>query len=329
MKVTLKEVSKYCGLSIATVSNVLNGTKPVTENNKRKVLKAVQDLEYIPHEAARQLKAGKSGLIGVLTVGYNSFFTEILKGVEEQATRKGFKIIVGSTEEDVQSQKEFLDSFIAKRVEGIIMAPANGWTKEKLKKYQDIPIALIDRWIPAYKYISVITNNKESSKQLVSHLATHHQYKHIGLVYAYSDISSMTERKLGYEIALREARIPIENSFMESCDGSIEGAEEATIKLIEKNKDLEAIYIANNNMLLGAFKACKKRKLKIPQDIAIAGVDTEPWMEFVQPTITTIQQPVKQMGREAMNLLINNKDNKYIQHEELKNKVVIGESCGC
>ncbi len=327
MKITLNDVSKYCGLSTATVSNVLNGTKPVTKRTREKVLKAVEVLGYIPHEAARQLKAGKSGLVGVLTVGYNSFFTEILNGVEEQASLKQIKIVVGSTDENFQSQKELLDSLIAKRVEGIIMAPAEGWTKEEIKKYQDIPIVFIDRWIDDYKCPLVTTNNMESSKQIVSHLINEHRYKNIGLINAYSDISTMSERKRGYEIALNEAGINIKRSQMMDCDGSVEGAEGATKKLIENNNDLEAIFITNNNMLLGAFRTFEKRGLKIPDDIAVVGMDTEPWMEFVRPKITTIEQPVKQMGIEAINMLMNKEES--VRHEELKNKVLISESCGC
>lgn len=329
LKVTLKQVSEYCNLSTATVSNVLNGTKPVKPETREKVMNAIKELGYIPDEAARQLKMGSSRLIGVLTIGYNYFFTEILEGIERQAEELGWKIMVGSTDESYESQQVLLDSFISRRVEGIIIAPTHGWTKEKLERYRTIPLVFIDRKVEGCENRSITVNNLESSKQAVMHLVEKHHYRRIGLIYADTQISTMDERKQGYEEALKQSGLAVKSSLIRACDGSVDGGKNSMDNLLKENSDIEAVYVTNNNMLQGAYKSIQEKGLRVPDDIAIIGIDVQPWMEFMDPKLTIIQQPVRRMGEQAITKLLHLKENKEVRSEELKNILILGESCGC
>ncbi|WP_337970256.1 LacI family DNA-binding transcriptional regulator [Virgibacillus salexigens] len=330
MKVTIKEVSKHCGLSTATVSNVLHGTKPVKQETAKKVLNSVKKLGYIPNESARQLKAGSSRLIGVLTIGYNHFFTEILNGIQSQAETLGWKIIVGSTDEDIIDQQAYLDSFIAKRVEGIIMAPTYGWTEEMLERYSNTtPLVLIDRKVKGYEDNSLTTNNRESSKIAVNHLIHEHCYKHIGLIYANTKVSSMEERKSGYEEAVMKSEFQLTPSLMVGCDGSVSGGKQAMKKMLEKNPRLEAVHVTNNNMLLGVYKEIQERGIRVPDDIAVIGFDVEPWMDLLNPKVTIIEQPVRHMGKQSLSKLLELKNDERKKIKEFNNVFHIAGSCGC
>lgn len=330
MNVTLKEVSKHCGLSIATVSHVLHGTKPVRKETKEKVLRSVEALGYIPHASARQLKSGSSRLIGVLTIGYNAFFTEILNGIQAKAEALGWKIIVGSTEEKFKEQQQFLDSFMQKRVEGIIIAPTAGWTQANLKRYMNhTPIVFLDRKVSGLEEYALATNNKQISIDAVNHLIYQHSYKKIGIIYADTKVSSMEDRKQGYLEAMDQADLSVKDSFLAPSNGSIQGGEEAMLQLLDQNPDIESVYITNNQLLLGAYRALKKRKIKIPEQIAIVGFDSEPWMEFLHPQITIVEQPVQKMGSAAMQKLLDLKNDKIKLTEELESNLIIGGTCGC
>ncbi|WP_235817465.1 LacI family DNA-binding transcriptional regulator [Gracilibacillus timonensis] len=327
---TLKEVSKHCGLSTATVSHVIHGTKPVKKETKERVLRSVEELGYIPHESARQLKAGSSRLIGVLTIGYNQFFTNILRGIQEQAEALGWKIIVGSTDEDLQAQQSFLDSLMQKRVEGIIMAPTKGWTKEKLGRYmKHTAMVFIDRKISGLEDYVVATNNLQVSQTVVEHLIHQHAYREIGLIYADTKVSSMEERKQGYIKAMNHAGLSVKGYLMAQADGSIQSGQQAMKQLLEEHPKLEAVYIANNKLLLGAYRELKIRQMKIPDELAIIGFDVEPWMEFLHPAISIVEQPVEDMGKHAMQKLIDVKNNKVTLSEDLNNQFIIAETCGC
>ncbi|WP_080873183.1 LacI family DNA-binding transcriptional regulator [Oceanobacillus timonensis] len=330
MNVTLRDVSKHCGLSTATVSHVLHGTKSVKKETKEKVLRSVEALGYIPHASARQLKSGSSKLIGVLTIGYNQFFTDILNGIQCQAEALGWKFIVGSTGEDIKAQQSFLDSLMQKRVEGIIMAPTKGWTKEKLKRYiNNTSMIFLDRKVPGLEEYTLTTNNKQVSMDAVNHLINRHFYKEIGMIYANSEVSSMEERKQGYMEAMQRASLPLKDSFIAFGDGSTETGQRAMKQLLDLNPDIEAVYITNNRLLLGAYRELKRRNKKIPEDIAIIGFDVEPWMEFLYPQITVVEQPVQRIGELAIQKLLDIKNGDKKRTEELKNKLIIGETCGC
>ncbi|CEI81156.1 LacI family transcriptional regulator [Oceanobacillus oncorhynchi subsp. incaldanensis] len=330
MNVTLKDVSKHCGLSTATVSHVLHGTKSVKKETKEKVLKSVETLGYIPHASARQLKSGSSQLIGVLTIGYNPFFTDVLNGIQVQAEALGWKIIVGSTGEDIEAQQSFLDSLMQQRAEGIIMAPTKGWTKEKLKRYlNNTSMVFLDRKVPGLEEYTLATNNEQISVEAVNHLINEHSYKEIGIIYANTEVSSMEDRKQGYMKAMKSAGFSVKDNFIACGDGSIETGQKAMKNLLDQNPRIEAVYITNNQLLLGAYRELKKRDKKIPDDIAVIGFDIEPWMEFLHPQITIIEQPVQRIGEQAIQKLLDIKNGENKKTEELKNKLIIGETCGC
>jgi len=323
-------VAAHANVSIATVSHVLNGTRLVSTATKEKVLQAVEELRYFRNESARQLRVGTSELLGVLIVDYNPFFMDILHGVEKMATKQGWKLLVASTGEDWEAQKELLNALISRRVEGILLAPVVGATKHELQRYAkgDIPLVFIDRIVEGCGIPAVTSTNVYGAQLAVEHLIDH-GYRKIGVILGSLSISSMVERKKGYERALNNARIDIQSECMKVCNALSSGGYQAINQLLADVSDLEAVFVTNNLMLLGVLKAIQERSLRIPEDIAVVAVDFQPWVELIKPSITLVSQPAEKIGEMAVNLLMVQRNREPVAEMMMKTELIIGESCGC
>lgn len=329
-KVTLHGVAEMAGVSTATVSHVINGSRPVSVRTREKVLAAIEQLNYQRNDAARELRTGSSGLIGVLVIDHNPFYTDILRGIEEAVESKGWKVIVSSTGENWSKQQEVIGLLASRRVEGLLMAPAAGATKdawERLSARQPFTV-FFDRSVPGLNVSSVTVDNFKGSYMAVEHLKAH-GHERIGFICLNDNISTERERCGGYMSACTDFGTEPVIVYEQATRG---GGYQGMKSLWELDSPPTAVVVANNQMTIGALEYIRSAGLVIPEDIAIIGFDHQPWMDVMNPAITVMTQPTSDIGRAAVQLLLKNKVEPM---EDMADNLVlpmrlrIAGSCGC
>lgn len=329
-KPTLHDVAKRAGVSIATVSNVLNyKSTELSDKTKEKVLGAIDDLNYEPNQFARSLKTGQSNMIAFIVPDQNPFFTELLTEISDECQKHQLHVAVVSSEENEDKQKALIESFIAQNVSAIILVPVN--SKFKLKKeWLNTPIMTLDRELESMQLPSITVNNEEAAytatQRLISSKSTD-----IGLLLANPNISTTTERRQGYARALSDNHIEVNHNIIFysdqqlGTDAQIKSGYEATKTLIGEN--IKAIVATNHLLLLGALQAIKEGGKVITKDVIIVGFDDSYWNEIYAPKLTVVSQPVKTMGKEAGKMIYRMIRGEKNESIKLSTKLVIRESC--
>lgn len=328
--VTLRDVAEKAQVSIATVSHVLNNTREVREYTRKRVEQAIIELSYHRNDIARELKTGSSGLVGVLIVDYNPFFTDVLRGIEEAVEPLGWKFVVASTGENWEKQKELLQVLISRRMQGILIAAVDGFDAQYVESVTpvDIPIVLFDRYVSGSRLVSVTSMNYEGARLAVEHFYQH-GYKNIGLVLGKDNISSLQERKEGFEYESKRLNLRVR---VEEDNANIEGGYEAGRRLFSKlTYDFvpEAVLVSNNIMLIGFLEFLRDHQLRVGVDVAVISFDYQSWCDVVTPPITVIRHSAKNMGMTAVNILKDKIDGKMPDDVRLQMELSIGGSCGC
>ncbi len=330
VSVTLHDVAERAGVSTATVSHVINGSRHVSAQTREKVLLAIEELNYQRNYAARELRTGSSGLIGVLVIDHNPFYTDILRGIEEAVEPEGWKVIVASSGEDWSKQQEIINLLASRRVEGLLMAPAAGVTKEaweRMNPRQPFTV-FFDRSVSAVNVSTVTVANHEGCRMAVEHLKQH-GHQRIGFVCLKDDISTERERHSGYVRACEDFNIEPNVVFVEATRaGGYQGME----TLWQSETRPTAVIVGNNQMTMGALEYIRNAGLAIPDDIALIGFDHQPWMDVMSPTITAVTQPTSEIGRVAVDLLLKHKTGTIeneAEHRVLPMTLRLAGSCGC
>lgn len=332
---SLKKISQITGLSIATVSHVINGTRQVSQQSREKVLEAVNEIGYKPNLAARMLRTQKSNTIALVTPGVepkrstNYFFMDVITGVRNKLMEVDYDLIV-STYGEPKGEKDLkaLQVFKKQWVDGILIVPdrKNSEHIEQINSLE-IPYVLIDRRIDGDRYSSVDSNNEKGAYEAVKLLADSGKKK-IGFVGGRMLTSSGHGRFLGYKKAIYDIGLEYDENIQVFNDYfSIEKGIESAQKLLEHNVD--GIFVADNLLTMGVFKYLMHNKINIPDKIGIVGYDDYDWMEMTSPPLTTVKQQAYQMGYIAAEILMR-KLNGFEGNEKimLDTKLVVRESHG-
>ncbi len=301
---TIREVAKSAGVSYATVSHVLNNTRFVSQETRERVLAAMAQLNFRPNALARSLRQGKTHTIGlVLPDSANPFFAEISRSIEDEAFKKGYNVILCNTELDVQRELFYVDVLSKKQVDGIVFVAAGDQTDSlDFLRSQSMPVVMVDRDVPKVEVDAVLTDN-----QLGGYLATHHLiglgHRRIACIAGPSNITPSAERIIGYRKALEEAALPYDEKLILRGDYHAESGMQITHVLLKTEPRPTAIFALNDLMALGALRAAAEANCSVPNDLAIVGYDDLELSRFTNPPLTTIAQPKKQIGAEAVSLL--------------------------
>lgn len=331
-KPTIKEVAQLANVSIATVSNVINETKHVSEDLKRQVLTAMKALNYKPNDIAKSLKVNQSRLIGILISDIsNNFISKVVKGIEITLNEEGYTVLLCSTDSDVEKEKRYMNVLMGKRIDGLIISSAGTGEHYNDLINANVPLVFLNRCPDHISANMVMTNNIKGAYQATEHLIKH-GYKKIGIITGPMHLSTGRDRYIGYERALDDYGFPVNKEFVFEGNLDIESGYEVTKKIIESNIEVDALFISNNSMSLGAYKYMKEKGLKIPQDIAVYGFDDPEWAEIVDPPLSGIRQPAYELGILAAQNII---DILQGDQEEIKSiqfldpEMIIRKSCGC
>ena len=299
----IKEVARVAGVSVATVSRVLNKNLNVKPKLRQKVLDAIQELNYQPSGIARNMRNQSARVIGlIITDIQNPFFTSLVRSVEDVAHQNHYTILLCNSDEDTEKEQLYFEVLSQERVAGVILVPSTSLSNKKIFKYK-FPIVLVDRFVKDLDADSVTIDNELGAYEAVSHLIKL-GHSRIGIVYAPTNVSTALGRYTGYKQALQENNIAFEDELTQMGDFKEQGGYIAANKLLDLSIPPTAIFSTNNLMTLGVLKAIHERGLKIPEDISIVGFDDMPWLSFFTPPLTAVRQPIYEIGKIAAELLL-------------------------
>ncbi|MFD1630833.1 LacI family DNA-binding transcriptional regulator [Pseudopedobacter beijingensis] len=307
-RISINSIAKDLGISITTVSFVLNGKaqeKRISDKLVKKVMEYVEKSGYKPNSLARSLRTGKSNIIGLIVedISY-PFFSTIAKEIEEKAYKNGYKIIYSSTENNIDKTKELIEMYKDKHVDGYIIVPPEGIEDEINALYASgKPVVVLDRTLKDVEVDNVVVNNYDSVYKATKYLISN-GFKNIAFVTLNSLQSQMLDRLSGYEQAIVEQGLmPYikEVSYIDS-----EQAKKHILSFIERKVDvLDAIVFATNYLCVSGLKALKELRLHIPDKMAVVSFDDYELFEMYSPSITSIAQPTGAIAENAINLLLS------------------------
>ncbi len=331
-KVSLKDIAQAVGVSSALVSMVLNGKAKqygIGEEATRKVLAKAKELNYQPNIMARSLRSGGSRLLGLVVADIsNPFFATLAREIERAASERGYTVIYGSSDEKPEHLSKLMNTLANQGVDGIIVVPCENSEELIADLYlQKYAMVLVDRYFPKINTLSVSLDNAEACKNVTRHLLSQ-GYKKIGFVSYESELLHMTERVRGYCEAMQEAGLKNSINVLKLPQDKYQ---ETMLQVFEQHqiKNLEALIFSNNSLTIQGLYVLKQLKVRIPEDLAVFGFDGGDVFDLYCPAISYVRQPVEEMGRKAVTVLIDQLESEKpgeIKRYVLKSDLVIAES---
>jgi len=334
VEVNINEIAKRAGVSTATVSRVFNGSNLVREETRQKVLKVAKDLNYKPNPFARGLTKKQTDTIGVILPELvDEFFTEIIRGIDEEAYRENHFLMISSSHSRRNTMETVLEFMSGRRVDGIIiMAPQLGDDITPIIERSKRPVVMLNCRIEVNNVACFKIANYQGAVKITEHLIEH-GYTKIGIIKGPEGNFDAEERFTGFKDALAEHNIEIRESLIVPGEFSIKSGYYGLLRLMSQNEKPEAIFAANDMMAIGAFEAAKNSNISIPNDLAVVGFDDIFPSRLLSPRLTTVHVPIVELGTKAMRYLIKmitkEVDPRMSYHEEVSTGIVIGGSCGC
>jgi len=326
-RVSLKDVAREAGISTSAVSFILNGRAEKMRISKdlEKKVKAIADkLGYTPNKIAVTLRTGQSKLIGLVVESIaGHFFALLAKIIEEQAEDAGYKLLYSSTENKAKRGNEILQMFSQHQVDGYLITPAKGMEQEiALIALQRKPIVLIDSYFPEQNLSHVLVDNYLGVKMGMEHLFDQ-GYKEISFVTVKLPLIQMEERKKAFRDALSARKIKKINDRILELPFNMPAAEitNSIREFLQKNPRTEVLFFATNYLGIPGLEAIQQEGLKMPQDIAMICFDDHDLFRLFPGGITAIQQPIPEIAKTAINLLIRQLDNRHGNHACEKIKI--------
>jgi DNA-binding LacI/PurR family transcriptional regulator len=306
MPVTIKDIAKKAGVSHATVSRALNNHPAIPEKTAAVIRNLALEMGYLPSAVARGLKTNRSHVLGVIVSRIdNPYFGEIVQGIEDTLQNTGYSIFIASSHLDYVHEKTIIQAFGEHRVDGVIVGSVsfNRDHTELLRQY-GIPIVVINNQSPSDYRFSIAHDDVFGSKQIMRHLIElgHHRIAYLGNINA---LRINQDRIRGYEEELEKAGIsPDEEIILDLQGGEMENGMEGMTELLGRKNRPTAVFCFNDLIAIGALTTLQKCRIKVPDEISIAGFDNIPYSAFTYPSLTTFDQPKRLIGAEAARMLL-------------------------
>ena len=314
MSATIKDVAKMAGVSISTVSRVVNDSKPVSPDARRRVLNAIEVLEYEPNEIARSLVTRRSNIIGVIVEDFGlSFVSQVLRGVEEVARMYDYDIIVSSTYGDAEIENRYMKVLLQKQVEGIVViTESSNEDRIQYLKELKIPVSYLNRYYRSDEISTITINNTDAMKKIVDYFASmnHKKIAYIGLD---KDLDVTVERfkRAGFKDAMKEAGL--EPKIISVTDNSNEAFMDLSTQLIDaiKNEGITALSVFSDEAAIRVMNLLLDEGIKVPEDVSVTGMGDITMSDLYRPKLTTVKEPLYDYGAVSIRSII-----KTIKGEE-------------
>lgn len=332
---TIYDVAKKAGVSVATVSRVINGVDhPIREITRKRVLNAIKQLDYHPSNIAKCLAIGKTYTIALLVPNItNDFYTQIAEIIEDRLNEKGYITFLCNTKRSIEKETQYVRSLIERRVDGVVFCPTrvkpedNQINRDNIIEIRknNIPIVAFGSHFDGVNQVSVDTyNGALSATEYLISLG----HRRIGFIDGLL-AGTRANRRKGYIEAINRAGIKLDNNLILSGNLEMDGGYSCTTKLLELDDRPTAIITVSNFMAIGVLKAAKQKGLSVPRDLSVIGFDDSVLSEVVEPSLTVVKQPLEIIGDTATDLLIKELNgNKDVKTIKLNPKLIIRGSCG-
>jgi LacI family transcriptional regulator len=331
MSASIKEVALKAGVSIATVSRVLNNTGPVAEETRRRIQETIEKLRYVPHGAARSLITNQTETMGVLLPDlYGEFFSEVIRGVDLAARRSGYHVLVSGFHSD-RAEIEAVLRAMRGRVDGlIVLSPDVDAQTLRRNLPETLPVVLLNTPVDGASFDAIQIDNYGGAFAMVRHLTTL-GHRRIALLKGPAENLDARERLRGYREALRSLGAEVSERLEIEGDFSEESGYQAGERLLALAPRPTAVFAANDSMAIGCLLALRAAGVRVPGDVAVAGFDDIPIARYVTPALSSVHVPIAELGTRAMERLLHAVESKN-EHERRQETVattlVVRDSCG-
>lgn len=301
---SIKEVANRAGVSISTVSNVINGTRYVSDELIQKVNRAIEELDYEVDLLARSLKNNRTMLIGVIITSLNRIFIpQVLNGLQKSAEEHGYHLLIHATNDDIKMEKKYLQYLVNTRVDGIVIDTVAAVDDEKYyrdlsmlrKGDKKIPVVCIERDLSKYGICSIYVDNVKGAYQATKHLVENGCEK-IVHISGPKAAEMVLHRTMGYEMALKDSGLAVLSSNDVEGDFSPLSGYLSVKNLINDGIEFDGIFADNDQMAIGAIKAIKEYAIEVPGKVKMVGFDNTFVSSLVKPSLSTINVPKYRMG---------------------------------
>lgn len=310
----MRDVARLADVSVATISALLNGTAVVSPQRTERIRKAMEALDYHADQIARSLKTGKTRVIGMVIPDVsNSFYPEVILGAEEVARLSNYSVILCNANEDAEQEHRQLGTLFSHRVDGVLIACSDPEIAIDRLLRRRFPLVCFDRIPVGFRGDAVSTDNFAGGFEATRHLLElgHTQ---IALLAGRTQLSTHSGRVEGFRRAMQEAHLPVKQKYCLTGGLSAESGYEYGLSLLRLPEPPTALFCSNNKMLLGFMRALGELGVACPERISVAGFDDFAWTQNFHPALTTVAQPARELGRQAMQLLLSRVETNAEEH---------------
>lgn len=301
---SMRDVARLAGVSVATVSAVINQKGTVSPASTERVEKAMEALDYHPDQIARSLRVGHSKIIGMVVPDIsNWYFAEIIRGVEEFSEEKGYSVILCDSKDDSVRERQHMDMLYSRRVDGILLASSTSQAVNDLRLLHRTPIVFIDSVPLGVEGDAVIVDNSQAAYAATQHLIGL-GHRRIAIISGRLDRSVGVERMSGFRKAMHEAGIWIPDEMINVGDFHVESGYKSGLALMSLTPPPTAIFSCNNRMTLGLLHALGDLKIDCPGRVSVVSFDDADWATSFIPHLTCVAQPTKEIGMKATEMLL-------------------------
>jgi LacI family transcriptional regulator len=326
---TMADVAKLAGVSVTTVSHVINKTRRVSAETADAVQAAITSLDYIPDQVARSIRTGGTRTIGcAISAMSNPYFADVVHGVERAAARAGYSLLLTDTHDEPAGQARAVATLLSRRVDAVVLAPSHDPTSVIAQVTErKLPIVLIDRLFDA-PVDQIGSENVEPTAQLVDHLASL-GHRRIGMVAGRAGLATTSERVEGFRLGMRRNKLVASRDLIAS--GANLEAYNVTRRFLSRPKPPTALVVGSNRMTIGAMRAIRDVNLSVPDNLALVVFDEFEWADLFHPRLTAIAQATADMGERAVEMALTRLADPHLdpRRERLPARFIHRESCGC
>jgi LacI family transcriptional regulator, repressor for deo operon, udp, cdd, tsx, nupC, and nupG len=327
--VRIADVAKMANVSTATVSRVISNAGTVKKETANKVLEAIDKLKYKPNMLARQLRRLETKTILVVIPDItNTFFSNVLRGIESVATAYGYQVLLGDAQNIEERERSYLDNLGQRKADGVILLTARTDQKVLEELSEQYPVVLACEYYEGSNLPTVSIDNISSARKATEYLISLN-HKKIAHISGPLKVVVGRDRLKGFYQAMAHHGLSVDSLLVQEGDFSYESGFNLMKKLLMLDELPTAVFAANDEMAMGAIKAAKSKGIRVPEDLSVIGFDDIKFASIFEPALTTIAQPTFEMGKKAMELLLKLINNEELEKDQfmLADKLIVRDSC--
>lgn len=306
--VTIRDVAKAAGASVSTISAALNNSDYVSTEMRGRIEQAIKELRYRPNDLARGLRLQKTHSVAIVVPDLsNNFYIEVVRGAKDYSASANYTVLIGDSRESWEEERNYLDSFHRRRVDGIVRVPAIDALGGKAKSVLgNLPVVYADRYpLVRDSYVGRVGVDNSRAADSATRYLLSLGHRQIGIIAGESSSGTSIDRLNGFMRALRSAKVKPDRSLIHTGHNDMESGHFHAMQLLTRVDRPTAIFCTNNMMALGALAAIQEIGLDCPEEISLLGFDDFYWATLLRPRLTVVRQPAREVGMIAARMLID------------------------